>query len=123
MGKSRLLRTFRAVPDRLEVECAELAESFRALDAEAQERLACEMVQRAVAEQDPPLELPFDSAALDTLVEELDASEDERAFRRARAASAEQFLRRDSYEDALYEAVHARRLVPAAVQEAREALR
>jgi hypothetical protein len=105
------------------VESAELAESFRALDGEAQERLACEMVQRAAAEQDPPLELPSDSAALDALVEELDACEDERAFRRARAASAEQFLRRGAYEDALYEALHARRLIPEAVQEVREALR
>jgi hypothetical protein len=81
------------------------------------------MVQQAIAEQDPPLELSADSPALDALAEELDASVDERAFRRARAASAEQFLRRGAYEDALYEALHARRLIAEAVQEARDALR
>jgi hypothetical protein len=96
------------VRHRLEVENAELAESFRVLDEAAQERFAREMVQRAVAQQDPPLTLPADAACLDDLVQELDASDDERAFRRARAASAEQFLRRGAYADALYEALHAR---------------
>jgi hypothetical protein len=112
-----------SVPDRLEVESAELAGRFRALDGAAQQRFASEMVNEAVAEQDPPLELPPDSAALDALIEELDASEDNRDFRRARAASAEQFLRRGAYVDALYEALHARRLISKAVQEARDTLR
>jgi hypothetical protein len=108
------------VRDRLEVQSAELAEGFRALDRAAQQRLAGLMVGRAVAEQVPPLELPSDSAALDALVEELDVLPGDRAFRRARAASAEQFLRRGAYEDALYEALHARRVLGEAIEEALE---
>ena len=81
------------------------------------------MAQRALAELDPPLELPRDDGTLDVLVDELDASEDDRSFRRARAVTAARFLRRNAFEDALYESIHARSSVLEAVDDALEALR
>jgi hypothetical protein len=55
---------------------------------------------------------------LERRFDELDASEDEADFRRARATSAALFLRAGAYDDALYEAPHARRDIPEAVSEA-----
>ena len=108
---------------RLEVEDAELARSFRAADVRDQEYVAHAMTQRAVAAQDPPLELPADPAQLQAVIAELDASEDESDFRRARAGSAAAHLRGAAYEDALYEALHAHCDIPDAVAEALNLLR
>jgi hypothetical protein len=110
------------VRDRLELESEELAASFRAVSNDDQKRVAGQMVQRALAELDPPLELPPDDGSLDVLVEGFDTSEDEHDFRRARAAMAARFLRRGAYEDSLYEALHARYSIPHAIGEALEAL-
>ena len=94
--------------DRLEVESVELAAAFRSVNAQTQKRVATQMVERALAAQEPPLEVPGDPAARDALLAELDTSEDEANFRRARAVAAVTFLGQDAYEDALYEALHAR---------------
>ena len=111
------------MPTRLEVQDAELARSFRAADVREQEHVADKMTQRAVAAQDRPLELPADAAQLQAVVAELDASEDESDFRRARAASAAAYLRDAAYEDALYEALHAHRDISDAVADALNLLR
>jgi hypothetical protein len=76
------------------------------------------MVERALGEQDPPVEVAASLAAQEAVFEQLDACGDDSNFRRARAASAVIFLRRASYEDALYEALHARKDVSVATQEA-----
>jgi hypothetical protein len=107
----------------LVVQSSELAASFEAARDELQERVARRMVERALGELDPPLDPPRDDGGLDALVDELDTSEDKRDFRRARAGMAEQFLRRGAFGDALYEALHARESVEAAVAEALDALR
>jgi hypothetical protein len=114
---------FALMRDRLEVENAELARSFRAAEVSEQARVADQMVQRAVAAQDPPLELPADAAQLHALVAELDASEDMSDFPRARAASAAEYLRGAAYEDALYEALHAHHDISNAVADALNLLR
>ena len=111
------------MPDRLEVEDVPLARCFRAADARKQERVANAMTHRAVAMQDPPLELPADAAQLRAVVADVDASGDDRDFRRARAASAAEHLRLSAYEDALYEALHAHADVRVAVAEALSMLR
>ena len=104
------------------MESADLAKRFRAADAADRQRVADQMVARALAAQDPPLEVPADEASLRTLAAELDSSDVDVDFRRARAAAAVQFLRRAAYEDALYEALHARRGIEEAVREALDAL-
>lgn len=104
------------------MESIDLATRFRAADAADQRRVTEQMVERALTAQDPPLEVPPDEAALRVLVAKLDASEVEADFRRARAGAAVQFLRRAAYEDALYEALHARRDTAEAVGEALDAL-
>jgi hypothetical protein len=108
--------------NRLEVESAELAAAFRSADRDEQERVAAQMVERALAAQEPLLEFPADRAMQDALVDELDTSADEADFRRARAAAAARFLRQAAYEDALYEALHARPSTRDAVREARDQL-
>jgi hypothetical protein len=104
------------------VESADLAERFRAVGAAERQRVAEQMVNRALAAQEPPLAAPADEARLRLLAAKLDASEVEGDFRRARAAAAAQFLCRAAYEDALYEALHARRSLDEAVREALDAL-
>jgi hypothetical protein len=104
------------------VESADLAKRFRAVGVADRQRVAEQMVKRALAAQKPPLEAPADEAGLRVLAAELDASEVEADFRRARAAAAAQFLLRAAYEDALYEALHARRSIDEAVREALDAL-
>jgi hypothetical protein len=107
---------------RLEVESIDLATRFRAADVAGQRRVTEQMVERALAEQDPPLDIPGDEAALRAFITELDASDVEADFRRARAGAAVEFLRQAAYEDALYEALHSRRGVAEAVHEALQAL-
>ena len=104
--------------DRLEVESPELAARFRSLSTVDQARVAERMLAKALDEIAPPLELPVSMTELDEVVRALDASDDEDDFRRARAATAARFLRAEALEDALYEALHARRAVDAAVDEA-----
>ena len=103
---------------RLEVENAELAAAFRGAASHVRRRLALRMVERALGAQEPPLEVPDDLPGREALAARLDSSDDEADFRRARAAAAAVFLRRGAYEDAFYEALHARADPPAAVQEA-----
>jgi hypothetical protein len=76
------------------------------------------MVERALAAQEPPLEVPADRAAQDALLAERDTSEDEADFGRARAVAAVAFLGQARYEDGVYEALHARARTSDAVQEA-----
>jgi hypothetical protein len=111
-----------AVRSRLEVESIDVAKRFRAADAADQRRVTEQLIERALAAQDPPLDIPPDEAALRALVAELDASDDEADFRRARAGAAVEYLRRAAYEDALYEALHARHGIAEAVSEALDAL-
>ena len=104
--------------DRLEVVSPDLAARFRSLSASDQAGVVARMLAKALDEITPPLELPASESELDAVVQALDASEDEDDFRRARAASSAQFMRAEALEDALYEALHARRAVDAAVDEA-----
>jgi hypothetical protein len=76
------------------------------------------MVESALAEQDPPLSPPSDLAGQRELAAHLDGSDNEVDFRRARAAAAVVFFSEAAYEDALYEALHARADIAHAVQEA-----
>jgi hypothetical protein len=104
--------------NRLEVESEGLAAVFRAAGPDTQQRVAAQMVARALGAQQPPLELPDDPAAQQAVAAQLDSSDDEADFRRARAAAAAVWLREAAYEDALYEALHARADMSAAVHEA-----
>jgi hypothetical protein len=93
--------------DRLEVQSEELATAFRAANPDTQRRVAGQMMERGLAAQHPPLEGPEDPSRWQAVAAELDASENEEDFRRARAAAAAAFLAEGAYEDALYEALHA----------------
>jgi hypothetical protein len=108
--------------DRLEVQDADLASAFHAASADAQQRLAVEMVERALAAQNPPLEFPAHREAQQELFMTLDTSDDDVDFRKARAVAAACFLRDGAYEDALYEALHAHPDVLDAVRAARRRL-
>lgn len=82
------------------------------------------MVRRAISGFEPPLVVPSDNAALDALIDALDAvGEESDMFRRARAATATRYLRRRDFEEALYEALHAHPDTRQAVTEALAALR
>ena len=102
---------------------ADFARAFRAASEERQRRTAETMVSRVCALFEPPLVIPS-GAALDALVDELDAAGDERdMFRRARGAMAAQLLRRGDYEESLYETLHAHPAVTTdALTEARATL-
>jgi hypothetical protein len=81
------------------------------------------MTRRAILRFAPPLELPDDDAALRALVVALDDEGDQRdMWRRARAATAAQFLREGEFEEALYEALHAHSSTREAIAEALDLL-
>jgi hypothetical protein len=123
---------------RLDADDGEMAAQFRLLDEASRRRLACNMVRSALAELSPPLTLPQQAIALlnkagtatPAQLAELDrraatsesgrfAREDQ--FRRARIVAAARYAlspQPRAPEDALYEALHARRAIDAAVDEA-----
>jgi hypothetical protein len=114
---------------RLDTDDGEMAAQFRLLDEASRRRLACGMVRSALAEQSPPLTLPQQTLALlnkggtatPAQLADLDrraASDgtgrtpDESVFRRARIIAAARYAlspQPRAAEDALYEAMHARR--------------
>ena len=123
---------------RLDTDDGELATQFRALDEASRRRLACGMVRSALAEQTPPLLLPQQAIALlnkagtatPAQLAELDRraatndsgrAPDEAVFRRARIIAAARYAlspQPRAAEDALYEAMHARRSFDTAMAEA-----
>jgi hypothetical protein len=120
---------------RLDSDDGELATQFRALDDASRRRLACGMVRSALAEQSPPLLLPQQAIALlnkagtatPAQLAELDRraatnesgrAPDEAVFRRARIIAAARYAlspQPRAAEDALYEAMHARTSLDAAM--------
>jgi hypothetical protein len=123
---------------RLDTDDGELATQFRSLDEASRRRLACGMVRSALAEQNPPLALPQQAIALlnkagtatPAQLAELDRRAatngtgrrpDEDVFRRARIIAAARYAlspQPRAPEDALYEAMHARSSLQAAMAEA-----
>jgi hypothetical protein len=122
---------------RLDKDDGELAEAFRALDDASRRRLACGMVRTALAEQRPPLALPPQAVQLlnkagtatPAQLAELDRQAatsggrrfDADAGRRARLIAAARYAlspQPRASEDALYEAMHARASLEAAMADA-----
>ena len=122
---------------RLDSDDGELASQFRALDDASRRRLACGMVRSALAEQSPPIALPQTAMALlnkagtatPAQLAELDRQAatngtsrrpDDNVIRRARLIAAARYAlspQPRAAEDALYEALHARASLQAAMSE------
>jgi hypothetical protein len=92
---------------RLASQDPELARRFAASEPSTRMRAARATLDAALRMFEPPLELPSDPVGLAELVEANDFSEDLDRWRRARAASAAQFLAAGDASEALYEAIHA----------------
>ena len=123
---------------RLDADDGELASQFRSLDEASRRRLACGMVRSALAEQSPPVDIPQQAVALlnkagtatPAQLADLDRRAatnsggrrfDENVFRRARLIAATRYAlspQPRAAEDALYEALHARASLQAAMAEA-----
>jgi hypothetical protein len=123
---------------RLDADDGELAARFRSLDEAARRRLACSMVRLALNECEPPVSLPPTAeqllgkggVATPAQLAELDrraassgaAHKDDAVMRRARAVAAVRYAlspQPRAAEEALYEAMHATRSFPVALEEAR----
>ena len=123
---------------RLDADDGELAARFRSLDEASRRRLACSMVRFALRECDPPVTLPPTAeqllgkggVATPAQLADLDrraassggARKDDGVIRRARAVQAVRYAlspQPRAPEEALYEALHASRSLPVALEEAR----
>jgi hypothetical protein len=125
---------------RLDADDGELAARFRSLDEAARRRLACSMVRLALNECEPPVSLPPTAeqllgkggiatrpqlAELDRRAASSGGVSDEGRIRRARAVAAARYAlspQPRAPEEALYEALHATRSLPGALEEARRRL-
>jgi hypothetical protein len=125
---------------RLDADDGELATRFRSLDEASRRRFACGMVRFALKECDPPVALPPTAeqllgkggiatrpqlAELDRRAAASGGVSDEGRIRRARAVAAARYAlspQPRAPEEALYEALHASRSLPGALEEARRRL-
>ena len=124
---------------RLDADDGELAARFRSMDEASRRRFACSMVRFALKDCDPPVALPPTAeqllgkggiatrpqlAELDRRAAASGGVSDER-IRRARAVAAARYAlspQPRAPEEALYEALHASRSLPVALEEARRRL-
>jgi len=123
---------------RLDADDGELAARFRSLDEASRRRVACSIVRLALKECEPPVALPptaeqllgTGGVATPAQLADLDrraassggARKDEAVMRRHRAIEAVRYAlspQSRAPEEALYEAIHASRSVPVALEEAR----
>jgi hypothetical protein len=123
---------------RLDADDGELAARFRLLDEASRRRVACSMVRLALRECVPPIALPHTAeqllgtggVATPAQLAELDrraassggARTDDAVIRRHRAVQAARYAlspQPRAAEEALYEAIHASRSPPVAIEEAR----
>jgi hypothetical protein len=123
---------------RLDADDGELAARFRSLDEASRRRFACSMVRFALRECEPPVALPptaeqllgTGGVATPAQLAELDrraastgaARKDDAVMRRQRAVAAARYAlspQPRAPEEALYEALHASRSLPVALDEAR----
>ena len=125
---------------RLDADDGELAARFRSMDEASRRRFACSMVRYALKECDPPVALPPTAeqllwkggiatrpqlAELDRRAAASGGVSDEGRIRRARAVAAARYAlspQPRAPEEALYEALHASRSLPVALEEARRRL-
>ncbi len=125
---------------RLDADDGELAARFRSLDEASRRRLACSMVRFALKECDPPVALPpvaeqllgtggvatrAQLAELDRRAASAGGPSTEALVRRARVVAAARYAlspQPRAPEEALYEALHASRSLPTALDEARRRL-
>jgi len=123
---------------RLDADDGELAARFRSLDEASRRRLACSIVRLALRECEPPVALPptaeqllgTGGVATPAQLADLDrraassggARKDDTVMRRHRAIEAVRYAlspQPRAPEEALYEAIHASRSVPVALEVAR----
>jgi hypothetical protein len=123
---------------RLDADDGELAARFRSLDEASRRRVACSLVRLALKECEPPVALPHTAeqllgtggVATPAQLAELDrraassggARHDDSVIRRHRAVQAARYAlspQPRAPEEALYEAIHASRSIPVAIEEAR----
>ncbi len=125
---------------RLDADDGELAARFRSMDEASRRRFACSMVRYALKECDPPVALPPTAeqllgkggiatrpqlAELDRRASASGGASDEALMRRSRAVAAARYAlspQPRAPEEALYEALHASRSLPVALEEARRRL-
>ena len=125
---------------RLDADDGELAARFRSMDEASRRRFACAMVRFALKDCDPPVALPPSAeqllgkggiatrpqlAELDRRAAASGPVSDEGKIRRARAVAAARYAlspQPRAPEEALYEALHATRSLPVALEEARRRL-
>ena len=125
---------------RLDADDGELAARFRSMDEASRRRFACAMVRFALKDCDPPVALPPTAeqllgkggiatrpqqAELDRRAASSGGVSDEGRIRRARAVAAARYAlspQPRAPEEALYEALHATRSLPGALEEARRRL-
>ena len=125
---------------RLDADDGELAARFRSMDEASRRRFACAMVRFALKDCDPPVALPPTAeqllgkggiatrpqlAELDRRAASSGGASDEGRIRRARAVAAARYAlspQPRAPEEALYEALHASRSLPVALEEARRRL-
>jgi len=125
---------------RLDADDGELAARFRSMNEASRRRFACSMVRVALKECDPPVALPPMAeqllgkggiatrpqlAELDRRAASSGGVSDEARVRRSRAVVAARYAlspQPGAPEEALYEALHASRSLPTALEEARRRL-
>jgi hypothetical protein len=125
---------------RLDADDGELAARIRSLDEASRRRFACAMVRFALKDCAPPVALPPTAeqllgkggiatrpqlAELDRRAASSGPVSDEGRIRRARAVAAARYAlspQPRAPEEALYEALHASRSLPVALEEARRRL-
>jgi hypothetical protein len=125
---------------RLDADDGELAARFRSMDEASRRRFACARVRFALKDCDPPVALPPTAeqllgkggiatrpqlAELDRRAASSGGVSDEGRIRRARAVAAARYAlspQPRAPEEALYEALHATRSLPGALEEARRRL-
>ena len=123
---------------RLDADDGELATRFRSLDEASRRRVACSIVRLALRDCEPPVALPptaeqllgTGGVATPAQLADLDrraassgaARHDDEVVRRHRAVQAVRYAlspQPRAAEEALYEAIHASRSPPIAIEEAR----